>query len=150
MKVDYFIIPEITVSYKDQVKASERFVIKSSLDASKIFAEALGDCIQHHEEIYALFLNRANRVLGIQCVGIGGLSEVTADIRIILQTALKVSACGILLAHNHPSGSTTPSRQDILLTENLKAGCKAVGLQLLDHLIVTEETYTSLADEGLI
>ncbi|MDL2282859.1 hypothetical protein LJC44_07175 [Parabacteroides sp. OttesenSCG-928-G06] len=72
MKVDYFFIPEITVSYKDPVKASERFTIKSSLDASKVFAEAFKDCMQHHEEIYALFLNRSGRVLGILCIGKGG------------------------------------------------------------------------------
>jgi DNA repair proteins len=150
MKVDYFNIPEITVSYKDNVKASERFVVKCSLDASRIFSEAHKDCMQHHEEVYALFLNRANRVMGIMCVGKGGLSEVVVDIRIILQTALKASTSAIMLAHNHPSGSTKPSQQDIKLTENLKNGCTAVGLQLIDHLIITEETYMSFADEGLL
>lgn len=150
MKVDYFFIPEITVSYKDQVKTSERFTVRCSLDASKIFAEAFQDCMQHHEEIYALFLNRANRALGILCVGKGGLNEVTVDIRIILQTALKANASAIMLCHNHPSGATSPSAQDKILTKNLKSGCKAVGLQLLDHLIITDETYTSFADEGLL
>lgn len=150
MKVDYFFIPEITVSYKDQVKASERFTVKSSLDASKVFAEVFKDCMQHHEEIYAMFLNRANRVLGILCVGKGGLSEVTVDTRIILQTALKANSAAVMICHNHPSGATLPSRQDIALTERLKAGCQTVGVQLLDHLIITDETYTSFTDEGLL
>lgn len=150
MKVDYFFIPEIVLSYKDPVKASDRFVIHSSMDASKIFAEAFKDCMQHHEEIYALFLNRSNRVLGILCVGKGGLSEVTVDTRIILQAALKANSSGVMLCHNHPSGATRPSQQDMKLTEKLVAGCKAVGIHLLDHLIITEETYTSFADEGLL
>lgn len=150
MKVDYFFIPEITVSYKDQVKASERFTIQSSRDASKVFAEAFKDSMQHHEEMYALFLNRANRVLGISCVGKGGLSEVTVDTRIILQTALKANSSSVMICHNHPSGSTVPSQQDIALTERLKEACKTVGLQLLDHLIITDEIYTSFADEGLL
>lgn len=150
MKVDYFFIPEITVSYKDQVKASERFTVKSSLDASKVFAEVFKDCMQHHEEIYAMFLNRANRVLGILCVGKGGLNEVTVDTRIILQTALKANSSAIMICHNHPSGSAIPSRQDITLTEQLKSACKTVGLQLVDHLIITDETYTSFTDEGLL
>lgn len=150
MKVDYFNIPEITVSYKDNVRTSERFTVKSSVDASKIFAEAHKDCMQHHEEVYVLFMNRAHRVLGIMCVGRGGLDSVVVDIRLILQTALKVNGSVLCLCHNHPSGSTTPSKQDIQLTENLKNGCKAVNIQLIDHLIVTDEAYMSFADEGLL
>ncbi|MDL2282858.1 hypothetical protein LJC44_07170 [Parabacteroides sp. OttesenSCG-928-G06] len=70
--------------------------------------------------------------------------------RIVLQTALKANSCAIMLCHNHPSGSTVPSHQDMALTERLKNACKTVGLQLLDHLIITDETYTSFADEGLL
>jgi DNA repair protein RadC len=61
------------VSYKDNVKASERFVVKCSEDASQIFAEAHKDCMEHHEEVNVLFLNRANRVIGISCISKGGL-----------------------------------------------------------------------------
>jgi DNA repair protein RadC len=151
MKVeDYFNIPEITVSYKDNVKASERAVIKSSKDAAKIMAVAFENCMQHHEEVYALFLNRACRVLGISRIAQGGINETVVDIRIILQTALKVSASSLMLSHNHPSGSTQPSPQDIQLTRSIQAGCNAIGIQLIDHLIVTEEKYTSFADEGLL
>lgn len=150
MKVDYFSIPEIIVSYKDNVKASERFVVKNSLDASMIFAEAHKNCMEHHEEVNVLFLNRANRVLGIACIGKGGLDGTVVDIRIILQTALKTNSSGVMLSHNHPSGSQKPSQQDIQITQNLKEGCKAVGLQLIDHLIITEEGYLSFADEGLL
>ena len=91
MKVNYFSIPEITVSYNDNVKASERFVVKCSEDASQIFAEAHKDCMEHHEEVNVLFLNRANRVIGISCVSKGGLDGTVVDIRIILQTALKAN-----------------------------------------------------------
>lgn len=150
MKVDYFNIPEITVSYKDQVKASERFTIKCSCDASVIFREAHKDCMQHHEEAHVLVMNRANRVLGIMCISKGGLCGTVVDIRMILQTALKVNCSSICLAHNHPSGSTQPSNEDIRLTEKLKQACKLIDLQLLDHLIMTEETYTSFADQGLL
>jgi DNA repair protein RadC len=150
MKVDYFTIPEITISYKDKVKASERFCIKSSMDASKILAVAFENCMQHHEEVYVLFLNKSNKVLGISCVAKGGMDEVGVDIRIILQTALKVSSSAILLSHNHPSGNTRPSPQDIALTKKVQQGCEATGIKLFDHLIVTEESYMSFADEGLI
>jgi DNA repair protein RadC len=150
MKVDYFTIPEIKVSYKDTVKASERAVVKSSADAAKILSIAFEDCMEHHEETYVLFLNRANRVLGISCVAKGGISGAFVDMRIILQTALKVSASAIMLSHNHPSGSTIPSSEDLSLTKTIKKGCEAVGIQLLDHVIMTSETYTSFADEGLL
>jgi DNA repair protein RadC len=150
MKVDYFSIPEITVSYKDNVKASERFVVKCSEDASRIFAQAHKDCMEHHEEVNVLFLNRANRVLGISCIGKGGLDGSVVDIRIILQTALKANCSSVMLSHNHPSGSQKPSQQDITITQKLKEGCKTVGLLLLDHLIITNEGYISFADEGLL
>jgi DNA repair protein RadC len=150
MKVDYFKIPEITVSYKDNVKASERAVIKCSIDAAKILSAAFDNCMEHHEEVYVLFMNRSNRVLGISNVAKGGMNEVLVDVRIILQTALKVSASAIMLAHNHPSGSSKPSRDDILMTKQLQKGCEAVGIKLLDHVIMTEERYSSFADEGLL
>jgi len=150
MKTDYFTIPEITVSYKDNVKASERAVIKCSADIAKILAVAFEDCMAHHEEFHVIYMNRANKVLGISCVGVGGMNEVSVDIRIILQTALKVCAHGICVSHNHPSSSTTPSYQDTSLTKKLKDACKIVGIELLDHLIMTEESYMSFADEGLL
>ena len=150
MKTNYFTIPEITVSYKDNVKASERAIIRCSKDVASILAVAYEDCMEHHEEVNVLFLNRAYRLIGISCVCKGGISGVLVDIRIILQIALKVHCSAIMLSHNHPSGATQPSSEDIQLTKQLQAGCKAVGIQLLDHLIITEETYTSLADEGLL
>jgi len=150
MKVDYFTIPEITVSYKNNVKASERAVIHRSADAAKIFAEACKDCMQHHEEVYVMFLNKANRVLGISNVFKGGMAGAMIDIKIILQIALKVSASAIVLSHNHPSGNTKPSGHDISMTEALQKGCQAVDIKLLDHVIVTDEAFTSFADSGLL
>lgn len=150
MKTNYFTIPEITVTYKDKVKASERATIQSSADAAKILAIAFEDCMEHHEEFSVLFLNRANRVLGISCISKGGMSETVVDVRIILQIALKVHCHGILISHNHPSGSIKPSHQDIKLTNSIKEGCKAIGIQLLDHLIIIDESYSSFADEGLL
>ena len=99
MKVDYFTIPEITISYKDTVKKSERTVVKTSFDAYRILSVALEGCMEHHEEVHVLFLNRANRVLGISCISKGGIDRTAVDIRIILQTALKASSSYIMLCH---------------------------------------------------
>ena len=150
MKTDYFTIPEITVSYKDNVKTSERALVKCSADAASIMAVTFENCMQHHEEVYALFLNRANRVLGISCIGKGGLDGAVVDIRIILQTALITNCNSLLICHNHPSGSTQPSHHDIQMTQKIQDGCKTFGIRFFDHLIITDEGYTSFADEGLL
>ena len=70
--------------------------------------------------------------------------------KIILQTALKVHASGIILSHNHPSGNLRPSEPDKQITSKIKEACKVLDLHLLDHIILTEESYYSFTDEGLL
>ncbi len=150
MKIDYFSIPEITVSYKDNVKTSERFQIKCSEDLAKIFKEAFQDCMQHHEEAYVIYMNHSNRVLGISNISKCGIASTMVDIKIILQTALKVHASAIIFSHNHPSSVLNPSQQDIDLTRKLKDACRLLDISLLDHIIMTEESHYSFANEGLL
>jgi len=99
MKIDYFQVSEIKVSYSDKVKASERAKICASKDAANILDTVFEDCIQHHEEFYVMLLNRSNRVLGISCISKGGISGTVVDVKIILQTALKANASGLIVAH---------------------------------------------------
>lgn len=150
MKIDYLAIPEIVVSYKDKVKASERATIKCSQDAYDILQTIFEDCVQHHEEVYALYLNRRFKLLGVYCIGKGGLSTCPADIKMILQIALKTNAGSIMLSHNHPSGNLEPSVQDKSLTSRIKEVCRMLDLVFLDHIIMTDESYYSFADEGLL
>ncbi|MDL2228304.1 JAB domain-containing protein [Bacteroidales bacterium OttesenSCG-928-K03] len=148
MKIDYFKIPEIKVSYKDTVKTSERFQIKCSEDVIKIFKVAFEECMQHHEESYVIYLNRSNKVLGISNISKCGVASTIVDVKIIMQTALKVHASGIILSHNHPSSNSRPSMQDMTLTENIKSACKLLDITFLDHIIMTDEDYYSFASEG--
>lgn len=148
MIVDYFKIPEIRVSYKDKVKASERFKVSTSFDVVKIFKNAFKDCMQHHEESYAIFLNQANRVIGITPISKCGISETMVDIRIVMQIALKVCATGLVFSHNHPSGNLNPSESDVKLTRILKHAGELLNIRLIDHIIMTEEYHYSFADEG--
>ena len=74
MKIDYFHVSEIKVSYTDKVKASERAKITCSKDAAHIFSEILKGCMQHHEEFHAMLLNRGNKVLGVSCISKGGIA----------------------------------------------------------------------------
>jgi len=150
MKIDYFHVSEIKVSYSDKVKASERVQICASKDAANIFNSVFEDCMQHHEEFYAMFLNRGNKVLGISCISKGGIAGTMVDIKIILQTALKTHSTSIIISHNHPSGNLTASNADIQITEKLKNACSFLDISLLDHLIITEEGYLSFADEGML
>src|SRR5690606_29882544 len=92
--------------------------------------------LEHHEGMYAMYLNRANKVLGVLQIGIGGVAGVVADPKVIFQGALKAHASGIILAHNHPSGNSTASQADIDLTKKVKEAGKLLEIILLDHLIL--------------
>jgi len=151
MKEDpIFRVSEIEISYSPAVKSSERITITSSADAERVFRRIWGQPIELRECFYALSLNRANKVLGYFLVSVGGITGTVVDPRCVYQAALKASAVGILLAHNHPSGNPTPSDADKMITKQLKEAGKLLDINLLDHLILMPEGYTSFADEGML
>ena len=102
------------------------------------------------EEFWVILLNNANDVIKKQCISNGGLDSTIADPRIIFKLALEYNSTGIILVHNHPSGSLCPSREDIQLTENLIKNGKLLDIQILDHVIFTNSDYLSFFDEKLI
>ena len=150
MEIDYFKIPEIKVTYSDNVKTTERIQVKNSDDLYKVFKVAFKDCMQHHEEAYVIYMNRARRVMGISCISKCGTAETIVDIKIIMQQALKVNASCLAFCHNHPSCNLRPSESDIEVTKKISNACKILEISFVDHLIVTEESYYSFANEGLI
>lgn len=103
-----------------------------------------------HEEFWVILLNRGNRIIRKQQISHGGVAGTVADPKIIFKAALEELACGIILAHNHPSGNVTPSQQDIDLTKKIKESGKLMEIQVLDHLIFAGSKYYSFADEGLL
>jgi DNA repair protein RadC len=144
-------IAEIQLSYKSNVKASQRPKISSSKDAYNVLLQNWSiNHIEFVEQFKVLLLNRANKVLGIFEVSSGGSTGTIADPKLIFCSAIKANACGIIVAHNHPSGNLQPSQSDIDLTKKLKEGGKLLEVSLLDHLIITSEAYYSFADEGMI
>lgn len=144
-------VSEIEIVYKSNVKAQDRPQITSSQDAYEIFIHFWDDNkIDLLEQCKILLLNRSNRVLGVVDVAVGGLTNIFIDPRIILATALKAAACGLVLAHSHPSGSTIPSRADKDITNRLVSFAKLIEINVLDHIIVTRDQFYSFADEGLI
>jgi DNA repair protein RadC len=146
-------VAEITVVYNNRQKASERPQISTSMDAHKCLLQGFNsDTIALQEEFIALYLNRANQVLGLYKVAAGGVTGVLCDPRLILAVALKIAAVGIIVAHNHPSGTLRPSRADEEITAKLKEGARFMDIKLLDHLILAPDgiEFYSFADEGLV
>ena len=112
------------------------------------------DQINFRETFYAIYLNRANKILGVFKVSEGGKAGTIVDIGMILQVPvvmndmLKLNASAVILSHNHPSGNSKPSQADIQVTKKVKESCNLLDFQLLDHVIVTSDSYYSFADNG--
>ncbi|MCF0198429.1 MAG: DNA repair protein RadC [Bacteroidaceae bacterium] len=100
------------------------------------------------EESRVLLLNRAHKVIESRLVSRGGLTGTVVDVRDVLRSALLAGATSLVLAHNHPSGNTCPSREDDALTQKLQQAALTMDIRLLDHIIVTDGAYYSYADEG--
>jgi DNA repair protein RadC len=145
------IAAEIKITYKPQVKAADRPKIQRSADADhQVRAFFDQSMINIKEEAVVLFLNRSNRVIGGFRISSGGITSTVIDISLILGIALKCLAKGLILAHNHPSGELQPSRADQEITTRLKDAARILDITLLEHLILTEDSYLSFADEGLL
>ena len=97
-----------------------------------------------------MLLSRHNRVLGLVDISLGGTAGTLADPKVIFAAAIKGNASGIILAHNHPSGNLRPSQADIDLTRKLKAGGQILDIGVLDHIIITSESFFSFTDEEMI
>ena len=144
-------LPEITLSLKkgEQLKVK----IAKSQDAADIFRKIWDkDSIELYESMICIFLNRANNTIGWLKVSQGGLDGTIVDNRLILATALNCAAHAIIMAHNHPSGNTTPSDADEKITRKLKEAGNIMDIQLLDHIILSGESeeFYSFADNGII
>jgi DNA repair protein RadC len=102
------------------------------------------------EVFYVLFLNRNNELQAEQQIFKGGISATIIDPRLVFKEAIAHLSSALIIAHNHPSGSLTPSQADISITRQLKEGGELFGIQVLDHLIISRRGYYSFADEGML
>jgi DNA repair protein RadC len=144
-------VAEVQLSYKSKVSAKDRPMVRNSQDTYDILMQIWDqDTLELAESFKVLFLNRANRVMGVYSLSHGGMTGTVADPKLVFIAALKAAACNIILAHNHPSGNLTPSSADISLTEKMVQAGKFLDINVLDHLIVTADGYLSFADDGLM
>lgn len=143
-------IAEITISYSYNKKTDALTAITSAQSAAECLRSLWSTKLQHLEEVYMLLLDTAHQVLGFMKVSMGGVSSALVDPKVIFQAALKANASAFILAHNHPSGTAKPSKQDIKLTERIRDCAVLMDITLLDHMILTKDSYFSFAEDGLL
>lgn len=142
-------VSEIKISYSP--KHSEVIQITDSMSAFKVISNCWNHrIIQFQEEFKVLYLNQANHVLGIYHASKGGISSSVVDVRILFSVALKCNSSGMIIAHNHPSGNLKTSKEDINITNKIKEVGNLLNIVLLDHLILSKDSYYSFADNGLL
>lgn len=143
------IVNEIKLSYSRKGNCERS--ISTSMDAVEVFrAHFDAEEMDYRESFFALYLNQANKVLGIKKISESGISSTLVDVRIVMQAALLCNASGIIVAHNHPSGNLTPSSADIQMTTQIKEAAKVLGFSLLDHVILTSDSHFSFANNGMM
>lgn len=148
---NWLVASEIELVYKSKVKASERPRIESSYSAFEVALKAWDENkIELLEQFKVLMLSNNNRVLGVLEISSGGITGTVVDLRLIFAALLKAKATAFILVHNHPSGKLQPSDADKQITQKIKQASKILDIALLDHLIITSESYYSFADEGVL
>jgi DNA repair protein RadC len=129
-------------------EALERKKITSSNSVFEYIQPIIGEL--PHEEFWVLYLNNSNKIIKSAQLSKGGITGTVVDVRLAFKEALQLGAVGIILAHNHPSGTLKPSQADIQLTKKLKIAGESLDIKVLDHLIITEKAYFSFADENML
>lgn len=122
--------------------------IRCSSDARDIVAPYFADL--SHEEFFCIYLNRSNKVIKAEQLSKGGISGTVTDVRLLMKNAVLLTASGVIVAHNHPSGNLVPSESDSKITRKIKDAGQLLDIQLLDHLIIYDSEYYSFADNGLL
>ena len=122
--------------------------ITSSKTIFDIMQPIIGELM--YEEFWIVYLNNSNKIIAKSQLSKGGITGTVVDVRLVFKTALELGAVGIILAHNHPSGTIQPSESDKQITQKLKSGGEQLDIRILDHIIVTETQYFSFSDAGIL
>lgn len=144
--MDYY-VGEVKLSYHK--KSLETRYVRTAEEAYTILRSTYSDeDIEYRESFKVLLMNQNFKVLGWTTISFGGITETPADVRMILQAALLCNATCITVCHNHPSGNLIPSRDDDRLTEKIRQACEIMRIHLIDHLILTGNSYYSYREKG--
>ncbi|GAA3636904.1 RadC family protein [Flavivirga jejuensis] len=129
-------------------EALEKNKITSSESVFELMQPKIGEL--EHEEFWIIYVNNSNKVIQKNQLSKGGITGTLVDVRLVLKNALEVGATGLILTHNHPSGTLKPSAADKQITNKLKKAAESIDIKVLDHLIITEKAYFSFADRSLL
>lgn len=144
------LIPEVKVRVTRGKRSGTEMITKVE-DSVEVFRKWIGkNKVETQELLCVMFLNQGNRVLGVYSHSVGSINATSADIRLIMASALKMAAVSMIICHNHPSGNLNPSQADLDVTRNLDKACKFHSINLLDHIILTKNGYYSFAEGGRI
>ena len=124
--------------------------IKSSTDSYEFARKFYHDDILIYESSFILLMNQANNVTGYAKISQGGICTTIVDVRLVAKYAIDALSPAVIFLHNHPSGNTIPSAEDIRITQRIRDGLKMLDVKLLDSIVLTEDNYLSMADEGMI
>lgn len=133
---------------KSLQQALKKEKISSSKDAYNILQPIIGDLMI--EEFWVIYLSRSNKILSKEKISQGGITGTMVDNRLIFKHALELNAVSLIISHNHPSGNIQPSNSDIQITHEIKKAGNLLNITLMDHLIVTQTSFFSFADENLL
>jgi DNA repair protein RadC len=140
---------EVSAVYKTKDDISN-VKIGGSQDVNDYIRSVYPVEINIREAMVVLYLNNSNRTIGYSVASIGGITGTVVDVRLVLRDALLTGSTSLVLIHGHPSGSLKPSQADISITNKVKKAAEFMDMKLLDHLIITEGSFFSFADDGLL
>lgn len=141
-------IPRLKLSYVSDSTAEQPRITGSKDVADLLRKDYEEGEIETQEYFKVLYLNQANKFIGIHTVSMGGVASTVVDAKLVFGGALTAKASAIILCHNHPSGQLKPSAQDDALTRRLVDGAKVLDIKVLDHIVLTADGYYSYTDEG--
>jgi len=131
-----------------QIKQAERQQVGSSETVCDILRPLIGDI--ENEEFWVLYLNQSNRLIRKERLSVGGISGSYVDIRLLMKGAILCNATSMIISHNHPSGNKNPSQEDNRMTSQIKKAAELLHVRLLDHIIITSNTYYSYMENDML
>lgn len=141
-------VAAVEIYKRQQSQQVERREIFGSADIYKLMGPLIGDL--PNEEFWVISLNQSAKLIKKVRISVGGITQTSVDIRLIMRVLIDTGATQFAAVHNHPSGNIRPSNEDKRLTEQLKKAAGLLNIRMIDHVIITNGGYYSFGDEGLI
>ena len=138
---------ETASNSRSAYEIANKYLISIPQDVANNIYRNLSDDQEH---FCVLFLNNANKATGFKVLFSGGMNAATVDLKVVFRNAILFGASSLILVHNHPSNTLTASQEDIKLTQEIKQAGKLLGIKILDHIIITNSSYLSMADDAII